>query len=112
MRRAGRRSRRTTSRRVLGEALRKVRFNRCSGFLVGLRFAREAVVGIVQAGLEIANNRAEKARPQGARGILADGRQLSQGGSGRRGHTAKLPADLLADSIRPAREVVRILVEL
>ena len=59
-----------------------------------------------QAGLEITDDRAEKARcekprPEGTRRILTDGRQLSQGRSGRRGHMAKLPADLLADSLRP-----------
>ena len=64
------------------------------------------MVGVRQAGLEITDDRAEKARrekprPEGTGRILTDGRQLSQGGSGRRGHTAKLPADLLADSLRP-----------
>jgi hypothetical protein len=34
-------------------------------------------------------------------GILADGRQLSQGGSDWRGHMAKLPADLVADRVLP-----------
>jgi hypothetical protein len=38
--------------------------------------------------------------PRGPDEILTDGRQLSQGGAGRSGHTAKLPADLLADSLR------------
>ena len=66
------------------------------------------MVGVRQAGLEITDDRAEnarreKARPKGTGRILPDGRQLSQGGSGRRGHTAKLPADLLADSVRPVR---------
>ena len=42
-------------------------------------------------------------RAEWAGRILTDRRQLSQGGSGRRGHTAKLPADLLADSLRPVR---------
>ena len=62
--------------------------------------------GIRQTGLEITDDRAEKARrektrPEGTGRILTDGRQLLQGGSGRRGHAAKLPADLLADSLRP-----------
>ena len=47
--------------------------------------------------------RREKPRPEGTGRILTDGRQLSQGGSGRRGHMAKLPANLLADSLRPVR---------
>src|SRR5581483_4395217 len=60
----------------------------------------------LQADLEIADNRAEEARcekprPEGTGRILTNGRQLSQGGSGLRGHAAKLPADLLADSLRP-----------
>ena len=64
------------------------------------------MVGVHQAGLEIMDDRAEKARrekprPEGTGRILTDGRQLSQGGSGRRGHMAKLPADLLADSLGP-----------
>ena len=64
--------------------------------------------GICQADLEIADDRAEKPRrekprPERTGRILTDGRQLSQGGSGRRGHVAKLPADLLADSLPPVR---------
>ena len=71
-----------------------------------LRDAR--VVGIRQAGLEIADDRAEKSRrekPGSERTgrILTDGWQLSQSGSGRRGHTAKLPADFFADRLRPVR---------
>ena len=81
---------------------------RLSVFLVGLRSAREGAIGVRQAGLEITDDRAEKARrekarPEGAGRILPDGRQLSEGGSGRRGHTAKLPAELLADSVRLVR---------
>jgi hypothetical protein len=77
-----------------------------SVFLTNLRSGREGVAGVRQAGLEITDDRAEKARrekpgPEGTGRILTDGRQLSQGGSGRRGHAAKLPADLLADSLRP-----------
>jgi hypothetical protein len=77
-----------------------------SVFLIGLRSGREGVVGVRQTGLEITDDRAKKARrekprPEGTGRILTDGRQLSKGGSGRRGHTAKLPADLLADSLRP-----------
>ncbi len=64
------------------------------------------MVGVRQAGLEVTDDRAEKTRrekprPEGTGGILTDGRQLSQGGSGRRGHTTKLPADLLAERLRP-----------
>jgi hypothetical protein len=51
----------------------------------------------------VPNARGEKARAEGTGRILPDGRQLSQGGSGRRGHTGKLPADLLADNVRPVR---------
>ena len=81
---------------------------RLSVFLVGLRSAREGAIGVRQAGLEITDDRAEKARrekarPEGAGRILPDGRQLSEGGSGRRGHTAKLPAELLADNVRLVR---------
>jgi hypothetical protein len=66
------------------------------------------VVGVRQAGLEITDDRSEKARgeqpwPEGTGLILTDGRQLSQGGSGGRGHVAKLPADLLAHSPWPVR---------
>jgi hypothetical protein len=95
---------------VLCEALRRVYLDKLlfflSVFLINLRSGREGVVGVRQAGLEITDDRAEKARrekprPEGTGRILTDGRQLSQGGSGRRGHTAKLPADLLADSLRP-----------
>jgi len=46
------------------------------------------------------NARREQPGPEGTGRILTDGWQLSQGGSGRRGHTPKLPADLLADSGR------------
>jgi hypothetical protein len=79
-----------------------------SVFLIGLRSGRQGVVGVRQAGLKITDDRAEKARrekprPEGTGRILTDGRQPSQSGSGPRGHPAKLPADLLADSLRPAR---------
>jgi hypothetical protein len=65
------------------------------------------VVGVRQGGLKITDDRAEKARrekprPERTGRIFTDGRQLSQGGSGRRAHMAKLPADLLADSLRAA----------
>ena len=64
------------------------------------------MVGVYQVHLEIADDRAEETRcekpgPEGTGRILTDGRQLPQGGSGRRGHTAELPADLLAYSLRP-----------
>jgi hypothetical protein len=77
-------------------------------FLTNLGSGREGVVGIRQARLEITDDRAEKAgrekpRPEGTGRILTDGRQLSQGGSGRRGNTAELPADLLADGLWPIR---------
>ena len=103
---------RPTSGRVLCEALRSVHLARLlyllSVVLINLRSGRVGVVGVYQAGLEITDDRAEKARrekprPEGTGRILTDGRQLAQGGSGRRGHTAKLPADLLADRPRPVR---------
>jgi hypothetical protein len=77
-----------------------------SVFLLALRSRSEGVVGVRQARLDIADDRAEKTRlqqprPEGTRRILTDGRQLSQGRSSRRGHSAKLPAHLLADSLPP-----------
>ncbi len=83
----------TTSGRVLCEALRNVHLDKLLVFLpvllIGLRFGREGMVGVRQAGLEITDDRAEKARrekprPEGPGRILTDGRQLSQGGPGRR----------------------------
>jgi hypothetical protein len=61
-----------------------------------------------QAGLEVTDDRAEKAgrekpRPERTGRVLTDGRQLTQGGSNRHGHMVKLPSDLLADRPRPAR---------
>jgi hypothetical protein len=97
---------------VLCEALRNVHLDTLlfflSVFLINLRSRREGVVGVRYAGLEITDDHAEKARrekprPERTGRILTDGRQLPQGGSGRCGHTAKLPADLLADSLRPVR---------
>jgi hypothetical protein len=94
------------------QALRHVHLGRLvffgSVFLTGVRSGREGVVGARQARLEITDDRAEKARREQSRSegtgrILTDGRQLSQGGSDRRGHTAKLPADLLAHSLRSVR---------
>jgi hypothetical protein len=94
------------------EALPNVHLDRLLGFLsvfrLSLRPGREGVVGVRKAGLEITDDPAEKARgeqprPEGTRRILTNGRQLSQGSPGRRGHTAQLPADLLADSLRPVR---------
>jgi hypothetical protein len=60
---------------------------------------------VTQAGLEITDDRAERARAEQARGAeqggaLDDGRQLSQGGFDSQGHVAKLPAGLLGDSAR------------
>src|SRR4051794_32060805 len=77
-------------------------------FLIDLRSGRKRVVGIRQARLQITDDRAENARrekprAEGTGRILTDGWELSQGGSGRRGNTAKLPADLLADRLRPVR---------
>jgi hypothetical protein len=77
-----------------------------SVFLIGRRSGREGVLGVRQADLEITDDPAEKARrekprPEGTGRVLTDRRQLSQGGSGRRGHVAELPADLLTDSLRP-----------
>ena len=73
---------------------------------IGLRRWPRANAGVGQAGLEIADDRAEKAGrekpgPEGTRRILTNGWQLSEGGSDRRGHMANLPDDLLADSLRP-----------
>jgi hypothetical protein len=56
--------------------------------------------------LNLTDDRAEKTRrkkprPEGTRRVLTDRGQLSQGGSNGRGHTAKLPANLVADSVRP-----------
>ena len=75
---------------------------------IAIASVTEGMVGVRQAGLEITDDRAEKARrekprPEGTGRVLTDGRQLSQSGSGRRGHMAKLPADLLTDSLRPVR---------
>ena len=66
--------------------------------------SRRDGVGICQAGLELADDRAEKARreepwSEGAGRILPDAGQLSQGHSGGRGHMVKLPADLLLGSL-------------
>jgi hypothetical protein len=98
---------------VLCEALRSVPLDRLlslflSVFVIGLRSGTEGVVGVREAGLELTDDRAEEARrekprPEWTERILTHGRQLSQSGSGRRGHAAKLPADLLADSLRPIR---------
>lgn len=38
-------------------------------------------------------------RPEGTGSVLPDGWELPEGGSGRRGHVTKLPADLLTDSV-------------
>jgi hypothetical protein len=53
-----------------------------SVFAIDLRSGREGVVGVRQAGPEITDDRAEKARreqprPDGTGPILTDGRQLS-----------------------------------
>jgi hypothetical protein len=66
------------------------------------------VGGVVQVGLEITDDRAEKApgqeaRPERAIGTLADRRQLTQGGSDSRGEMAELPADLIGERVRPVR---------
>jgi hypothetical protein len=66
------------------------------------------VGGVVQVGLEITDDRAEKApgeeaRPERAIGTLADRRQLTQGGSDSRGETAELPADFIGERVRPVR---------
>jgi hypothetical protein len=73
---------------------------------IGLPRGREQVVGVRQAGLNLTDDRAEKTRrqkprPEGTGRVLTDRGKLSQGGSDRRRHTAKLPANLLADSVRP-----------
>jgi hypothetical protein len=59
-----------------------------------------------QTGLELTDDRAENARrekprPERTGRILTNRRQLTQRSSRRRGHTAKLPADLLPDCIWP-----------
>jgi hypothetical protein len=59
------------------------------GFLTDLRAGSDGVGGVVQVGLEITDDRAEKApgeeaRPEWAIGTLADRRQLTQRGSHRR----------------------------
>jgi hypothetical protein len=64
------------------------------------------VVAVRQAGLEITDDRAEKARreqprPERTGRVLTDWRQLSQSDFDRRGYMAKLPGDLLADSLGP-----------
>jgi hypothetical protein len=72
-------------------------------------FARSVFLsGVHQAGLQITDDRAEQARreqprSEGAGGVLTHGRQFPQGGSDRGRHMAKLPADLVADSLRPVR---------
>jgi hypothetical protein len=73
---------------------------------IGLPLAGEQVVGIRQAGLNLEDDRAEKAgreksRPKRTRRILADCRQRSKRRSGRRRHPAKLPHNLLADGLGP-----------
>jgi hypothetical protein len=67
---------------------------------------RLRAVGLGDASLEITNDpaqdpRREEPRPKGAGSILADGREQSQDGFGRRGHVIKLPADLVRHSICP-----------
>lgn len=73
---------------MLCEALRNVLLDGLLGspsvFLIGLRSGREGVVGVRQAGLEITDDRAEKARrekprPEGTGRILTDGWQLVAG---------------------------------
>jgi len=72
-------------------------------------FTRSARLSIArQAGLEIADDRLEKARrektrPKGTGRILANGRQLSQSSSDRGGHAVKLPTGFLADRLRSVR---------
>jgi hypothetical protein len=66
------------------------------------------VGGVVQIGLEITDDRAEKApgeeaRPKRAIGTLADRRQLTKGGSDSRGETAELPEDFIGERVRPVR---------
>jgi hypothetical protein len=87
---------------VLCEALRNVHLDRLLFFLsvslINLRSGREGVVGVRQPGLEITDDRAEKARrekprPEGAGRILTDGRQLSR-------------AALAAADIRPSCQQV------
>ena len=63
---------------------------------------RRGPVGIRQCGLKGTDDRALKIRcqqpwPEGAGGILTEGREPSQGGLGGRGHVAQLPLDLLGN---------------
>jgi hypothetical protein len=63
------------------------------------------LLGVRQAVLELADDRAEKARREEPRSkragrILPGAWQLSQGRSGRRGHMVELPADLFVDCLR------------
>ena len=72
----------------------------------GLRFDTDAVVRVGRAGLELTDDLAEQATgeqpgTQGTGRILADRRQVSQGGSDLRGHLGELPADLLVDGLWP-----------
>jgi hypothetical protein len=58
--------------------------------------------GVRQPGLQVTNDRALKTRrqqpwPEGAGGILTEGRKQPQGGLDGRGHLAQLPMDLLSD---------------
>ncbi len=69
---------------------------------------RLRTVGLRDASLEITNDPAQDPRreeppPKRAGPILADRREQSQDGSGRRGHVIKLPADLVGHSICPVR---------
>ena len=69
---------------------------------VGVRRWPRGKVGVRQSGLQVANDRALKTRreqpwPEGAGGILSEGRKQPQGGLDGRGHVAQLPTDLLSN---------------
>src|SRR5690606_920162 len=71
-----------------------------------LAFGRVRRFRLSNAGLEVANDRAERtrgeeSRPEGPRSVLANGRQGFQGGANLRGHMGKLPGDLVPDCVRP-----------
>ncbi len=64
--------------------------------------------GVAQVGLEITDDRAEKAPgeeagPEWAIATLAHRRQLTQGGSHSGGESAELPADFVGECVRPVR---------
>lgn len=108
-----RRSGRTRgSRRSLGRAARRTSActtGRSCGLLappICRPVCRQRVLGVFQAGLELANHLAEQPRreepgPERTGRARADRRQLSQRRFHGRGHASQLPADLVGDGLRP-----------